>query len=123
MADYTIPADESELAEGELSILVYGYADSSNNVGEDLDNSKINHDTQNMVIYDRTVPTYNFTNGNTFREKEVVVTDEYFDHMTIYNYATNETTTIQENTWMMNSGNTMYKLTAYDILGKIILNM
>ena len=117
MADYTIPADESELAEGELSILVYGYADSSNNVGEDLDNSKINHDTQNMVIYDRTVPTYNFTNGNTFREKEVVVTDEYFDHMTIYNYATNETTTIQENTWMMNSGNTMYKLTAYDKAG------
>lgn len=117
MADYTIPADESELAEGELSIVVYGYADSSNNIGEDLDNSKINHDTQNMVIYDRTVPTYNFTNGNTFREKEVVVTDEYFDHMTIYNYATNETTTIQENTWMMNSGNTMYKLTAYDKAG------
>gem|GEM_PF-3877972 len=117
MADYTIPADESELAEGELSIVVYGYADSSNNVGEDLDNSKINHDTQNMVIYDRTAPTYNFTNGNTFCEKEVVVTDEYFDHMTIYNYATNETTTIQENTWMMNSGNTMYKLTAYDKAG------
>lgn len=117
MADYTIPTDESELAEGELSILVYGYADSSNNIGEDLDNSKINHDTQNMVIYDRTAPTYNFTNGNTFREKEVVVTDEYFDHMTIYNYATNETTTIQENTWMMNSGNTMYKLTAYDKAG------
>lgn len=117
MADYTIPADESELAEGELSIVVYGYADSSNNIGEDLDNSKINHDTQNMVIYDRTAPTYNFTNGNTFREKEVVVTDEYFDHMTIYNYATNETTTIQENTWMMNSGNTMYKLTAYDKAG------
>lgn len=117
MADYTIPTDESELAEGELSILVYGYADSSNNIGEDLDNSKINHDTQNMVIYDRTAPTYNFTNGNTFREKEVVVTDEYFDHMTIYNYATGETTTIQENTWMMNSGNTMYKLTAYDKAG------
>ena len=117
MADYTIPTDESELAEGELSILVYGYADSSNNIGEDLDNSKINHNTQNMVIYDRTAPTYNFTNGNTFREKEVVVTDEYFDHMTIYNYATNETTTIQENTWMMNSGNTMYKLTAYDKAG------
>ena len=117
MADYTIPTDESELAEGELSILVYGYADSSNNIGEDLDNSKINHDTQNMVIYDRTAPTYNFTNGNTFREKEVVVTDEYFDHMTIYNYATDETTTIQENTWMMNSGNTMYKLTAYDKAG------
>ena len=85
MADYTIPTDESELAEGELSILVYGYADSSNNIGKDLDNSKINHDTQNMVIYDRTAPTYNFTNGNTFREKEVVVTDEYFDHMTVYN--------------------------------------
>lgn len=117
MADYTIPTDESELAEGELSILVYGYADSSNNIGEDLDNSKINHNTQNMVIYDRTAPTYNFTNGNTFREKEVVVTDEYFDHMTIYNYATGETTTIQENTWMMNSGNTMYKLTAYDKAG------
>ncbi len=117
MADYTIPADESELAEGELSILVYGYGDSSNNIGEDLDNSKINHDTQNKVIYDRTLPTYNFTNGNTFREKEVVVTDTYFDYMTIYNYATNETTTIQENTWMMNSGNTMYKLTAYDKAG------
>ncbi len=117
MADYTIPADESELAEGELSILVYGYGDSSNNIGEDLDNSKINHDTQNKVIYDRTLPTYNFTNGNTFREKEVVVTDTYFDYMTIYNYATGETTTIQENTWMMNSGNTMYKLTAYDKAG------
>ena len=117
MADYTIPADESDLAEGELSILVYGYADSSNNVGEDLTNEQINHNTQNMVIYDRTAPTYNFTNGNTFREKEVVVTDEYFDYMTIYNYATGETTTIQENTWMMNSGNTMYKLTAYDKAG------
>ncbi len=117
MADYTIPADESELAEGELSILVYGYADSSNNIGEELDNSKINHDTQNMIIYDRTLPTYNFTNGNTFPSKEVVVTDEYFDHMTIYNYATGETTTTQENTWMMNSGNTMYKLTAYDKAG------
>lgn len=117
MADYTIPADESELAEGELSILVYGYGDSSNNIGEDLDNSKINHDTQNKVIYDRTLPTYNFTNGNTFREKEVVVTDTYFDYMTIYNYATKETTTTTENTWMMNSGNTMYKLTAYDKAG------
>ena len=117
MADYTIPADESELAEGELSILVYGYGDSSNNTGEDLDNSKINHDTQNKVIYDRTLPTYNFTNGNTFREKEVVVTDTYFDYMTIYNYATKETTTTTENTWMMTSGNTMYKLTAYDKAG------
>ncbi len=116
MTDYKIK-EEDELKEGKVEIKVSNYGDEIGNIGEELTNDNINNKSYPEVIYDKTVPTFNFNNGNIFSEKEIVVTDANFDYMLIYNYATNKTTKIEDNKYLMNDGNTMYKVTAYDKAG------
>ena len=53
MVDFTLDATMSE---GEITFEVYGYADIAGNVGEKLDQTKINRDEYSKVIYDRTAP-------------------------------------------------------------------
>ena len=53
MVDFTL--DET-MPEGEIPFEVYGYADIAGNVGEKLDQTKINRDEYSKVIYDRTAP-------------------------------------------------------------------
>lgn len=56
MADITI-TDEMNLPEGEIAFNVYGYAGEAGNVGEELNNSKINMSAYPKVIYDKTAPS------------------------------------------------------------------
>lgn len=53
MVDFTL--DET-MPEGEIPFEVYGYADIAGNVGEKLEQTKINRDEYSKVIYDRTAP-------------------------------------------------------------------
>lgn len=53
MVDFTL--DET-MPEGEIPFEVYGYADIAGNIGEKLDQTKINRDEYSKVIYDRTAP-------------------------------------------------------------------
>ena len=53
MVDFTLDAT---MPEGEIPFEVYGYADIAGNVGEKLDQTKINRDEYPRVIYDRTAP-------------------------------------------------------------------
>ena len=53
MVDFTLDAT---MPEGEITFEVYGYADIAGNVGEKLDQTKINRDEYSKVIYDRTAP-------------------------------------------------------------------
>ena len=53
MVDFTL--DET-MPEGEIPFKVYGYADIAGNVGEKLDQTRINRDEYPRVIYDRTAP-------------------------------------------------------------------
>lgn len=53
MVDFTL--DET-MPEGEILFEVYGYADIAGNVGEKLEQTKINRDEYSKVIYDRTAP-------------------------------------------------------------------
>lgn len=53
MVDFTL--DET-MPEGEIPFEVYGYADIAGNVGEKLDQTRINRDEYPRVIYDRTAP-------------------------------------------------------------------
>ena len=53
MVDFTLDAT---MPEGEIPFEVYGYADIAGNVGEKLDQTKINRDEYSKVIYDRTAP-------------------------------------------------------------------
>ena len=53
MVDFTL--DET-MPEGEIPFEVYGYADIAGNVGEKLDQTRINRDEYSKVIYDRTAP-------------------------------------------------------------------
>lgn len=53
MVDFTL--DET-MPEGETPFEVYGYADIAGNVGEKLEQTKINRDEYSKVIYDRTAP-------------------------------------------------------------------
>lgn len=53
MVDFTLDAT---MPEGEIPFEVYGYADIAGNVGEKLDQTRINRDEYPRVIYDRTAP-------------------------------------------------------------------
>ena len=53
MVDFTL--DET-MPEGKIPFEVYGYADIAGNIGEKLDQTKINRDEYSKVIYDRTAP-------------------------------------------------------------------
>ena len=53
MVDFTL--DET-MPEGEIPFEVYGYADIAGNIGEKLDQTKINRDEYSKLIYDRTAP-------------------------------------------------------------------
>lgn len=53
MVDFTL--DET-MPEGEIPFEVYGYADIAGNIGEKLEQTKINRDEYSKVIYDRTAP-------------------------------------------------------------------
>ena len=53
MVDITMTKD---MPEGEIPFEIYGYVDAAGNVGETLDNSKINYEQYPRVIYDRTAP-------------------------------------------------------------------
>ena len=53
MVDFTLDAT---MPEGEIPFEVYGYADIAGNVGEKLDQTRVNRDDYTKVIYDRTAP-------------------------------------------------------------------
>ncbi len=75
-----------------------------------------NEDTWTFEI-DTQGPEFNFSNGNTFADFTVVVTDKNFAYMELFDYKTEEPRRIDANTWRMNSGNQMYKIYAYDLAG------
>ena len=75
MVDITM--DET-MPEGEIPFEVYGYADIAGNVGEKLDQTKINRDDYTKVIYDRTKPVVRLegTGVNDYFRSDVIITAE-----------------------------------------------
>ena len=75
MVDFTL--DET-MPEGEIPFEVYGYADIAGNVGEKLDQTKINRDDYSKVIYDRTKPVVKLegTGVNNYFRSDVIITAE-----------------------------------------------
>ena len=63
IAEYKIPENEANLAEGELTFAISGYTDVNGNVGEVL--TEATHGTYNKVIYDRTKNMVTFTTLST----------------------------------------------------------
>ena len=75
MVDFTL--DET-MPEGEIPFEVYGYADIAGNVGEKLDQTRINRDEYPRVIYDRTKPVVKLegTGVNNYFRSDVIITAE-----------------------------------------------
>ena len=118
LVDITL-TKELDLADGKITFAVKGYADALGNIGVELTNDNIDETASYPYVeLDTTAPTFNFNNGNTFSSKNVVVTDEHFAYMYIYNYNNPENSqTVETNEWLMNTGDTMYSIEAFDEAG------
>ena len=118
LADITL-TKELGLTDGVIPFTVKGYADALGNTGVELTSDNIDENASYPYVeLDTTAPTFNFNNGNTFASKNVVVTDEHFEYMYIYNYNNPENSqTIETNEWLMNTGDTMYSIEAFDEAG------
>ena len=115
--------DQVSLQDGNIDFTIKGYADALGNVGADLTNADIAENaTYPNVEFDTIAPVAaNFSNGNTFSSLEVVIEDKNFDYMYIYDSYNGNTLVEREddtsNTWLMNSGDTQYRIEAFDKAG------
>lgn len=101
------------LEQGNITIFITDIEDLAGNKGTDITSAT----NGRVMIYDSILPTFNIGNGNAFSSKEIIATDTNFDYMIVRNNKTGVEETIDENSWLLNSGNAQYKFTAYDKAG------
>ena len=96
----------------EIQFVVKDYADEASNVGSELNNSNINHETykQVKVVLES---NFEFINGASFNTNEIVIKNPNYAYMTVYNWQSKKTDRVESNIYKV-SDNTMYTFTLYD---------
>ena len=110
IAQYTIPEDEAELAEGEITFEISGFTDLAGNIGDSI--TKPNHTQFNSLIYDKNAPVFEGANKTMESDVTINVNDVSLDKIVVTDKTNNTTTEVENGYVLSNEG--FYKIVAYD---------